>query len=731
LKKIKYLLSGKDELSGVLKKNNATLSAVGKRMKESEKRIDFLNKKLGKVEEARRAGESYKNYEQRLKTARDELTKMASRMDAARRPTRVMRESYNRAARSVRTLERETEKARKKMDDTRAVYGPLERSGTAYEKTVRKIADEKKRLVGVMKEEVRQAQKIKQYQQKHNEYRRAAADFVHIGGAMQRGGRTLLRVPVLPLAEDVAFEKAMSRVEARVIGGMRDRIQRKKIAENLSGLALDIGGSEVFKSSEAARMMDIMGAAGFSPDQIQEQSRNIIAGARAMRLGLERTVAIGASAVNQYGMDMNKISDVFSVLVKSANKAQFDIEDMAVTLNYTGADARKLNMDLGDTAGLMIALAKNGLKASKAGTGLRGIMSRLAAPTAQAKKVLHDLGIATKDQKGNLRDLTDILREYGEKTEKMGTAKKSEYAKILAKETGATAFKVLVSEAMKDVEFTDKKGRKIIVNGLRYWQNVAKDNDGILRRMNSILSDNNATRIDLLTSAFEKLNITMGKKFRSELGGSLSMLTGVLNKVTELIDANPRGSKALMVGAGVAGATMTVAGGVATSKAIGKMLGMKGLLGLGGRALARGTIYGAVAVALVDIAMRFKVVQDAASDASDAIKKFFNVDGHLSDKIKKHTERKLQQVQGSGKYIAPALPVPAMDIMLKNRLKLPDVPMGPTTHDRFQLVNYNSYNINKGEKPEEIADAIKRIMEDQPQKDLKKIERLKRKRLWD
>ncbi|NIR10529.1 MAG: phage tail tape measure protein, partial [Candidatus Aminicenantes bacterium] len=56
-------------------------------------------------------------------------------------------------------------------------------------------------------------------------------------------------------------------------------------------------------------------------------------------------------------------------------------------------------------------MASNSKKGEKAGTVLRNVMARLAAPTKEASRILRRLNITTADQEGNFRDVLDIIED--------------------------------------------------------------------------------------------------------------------------------------------------------------------------------------------------------------------------------------------------------------------------------------------------------------------------------
>ncbi|MGS1363750.1 phage tail tape measure protein, partial [Proteus mirabilis] len=66
-----------------------------------------------------------------------------------------------------------------------------------------------------------------------------------------------------------------------------------------------------------------------------------------------------------------------------------------------------------------------------------------------AAKALEELGIKTRDAKGNLRDFPELLAELDKKTAKMGNAQRAGFFKAIAGEEAFSALSVLAEQAGK------------------------------------------------------------------------------------------------------------------------------------------------------------------------------------------------------------------------------------------------------------------------------------------
>ncbi|MDK2666742.1 phage tail tape measure protein, partial [Vibrio vulnificus] len=81
-------------------------------------------------------------------------------------------------------------------------------------------------------------------------------------------------------------------------------------------------------------------------------------------------------------------------------------------------------MSLEETAAMAGLLGNVGIKSSQAGTTLRAMVSRLAAPTGAAAKTLERLGVSTKDASGDMRNMVEIIGDIEKKKKKKEKKKK-------------------------------------------------------------------------------------------------------------------------------------------------------------------------------------------------------------------------------------------------------------------------------------------------------------------
>ncbi|XHB95891.1 phage tail tape measure protein [Lactococcus garvieae] len=76
-----------------------------------------------------------------------------------------------------------------------------------------------------------------------------------------------------------------------------------------------------------------------------------------------------------------------------ANKTAAGFSDMGNAMEYVGPVAHSVGMSVQETSAAIGLLSNNGIEGEKAGTALRGALSRLLKPSKQAAGAMQELGI--------------------------------------------------------------------------------------------------------------------------------------------------------------------------------------------------------------------------------------------------------------------------------------------------------------------------------------------------
>ena len=284
------------------------------------------------------------------------------------------------------------------------------------------------------------------------------------------------------------FEQKMADVQSIVQGSSSDFMAFSENARHL-------GRSTQFTAVEVGKLQVILARLGFPVKDIVDMSDKVLLLAGAMGTDLETASKLVGATMRQFGLDVEDTARIVDVLSLASSKSAVDAEYLAYALGYVGAIAHQSGLSIEETSSLIGTLANNGIKASKAGVGLRKILLELA---------------------GSGLTLDDALNIINTSSDKVSVAQQ-----LFGKRAAASAV-ALANQR----EETDKLKDSL--------DNAA----GAAENMKEIRMDTLHGDTLLLKSAFESLLIEMGTTFIPILRSAVQIMTklaGAIEKAWKLL----------------------------------------------------------------------------------------------------------------------------------------------------------------------------------------------------
>lgn len=253
-------------------------------------------------------------------------------------------------------------------------------------------------------------------------------------GAAVGGG--LMSIPVRTAIE---FEQSMLNVKSVINGITKEEF----IA--LNDEAKRLGAATSFSASEAAEGMKYLAMAGFNTNQIIEAMPGLLDMAKAGVIDLGRASDISSNILSAFGISANEMGRVADTLTMAFTTSNTTLESLGYTMKYVGPIARAAGMSLEEAAAMAGLLGNVGIQGEMAGTQLRAMLNRLAAPVGPAQEKLKELGITVKDSTGNLRPMIELLAEMDSKTANMGNADRLAAFKTIFGEEAVSGLSELIN----------------------------------------------------------------------------------------------------------------------------------------------------------------------------------------------------------------------------------------------------------------------------------------------
>jgi TP901 family phage tail tape measure protein len=192
-----------------------------------------------------------------------------------------------------------------------------------------------------------------------------------------------------------AFDAAMSNVQALTSASAGE-------LDQLRTAALQAGRDTAFGATQAAEGEAELAKAGV-------ETADIVGGAlvgalnlaSAGQISVADAATIAATAMTQFGLSGAQVPHIADLLAAAADKAQGGVADLGEALKFVGPVANQMGVSVEQTVGTLGFLASQGLLASQAGEGLRGVLSSLTSPSKLASETMAKLGINVYDASGN------------------------------------------------------------------------------------------------------------------------------------------------------------------------------------------------------------------------------------------------------------------------------------------------------------------------------------------
>ena len=297
------------------------------------------------------------------------------------------------------------------------------------------------------------------------------------------------------------FENGMMKVKA-VTGASVSEFKM------LTDEAKRLGSTTRFTALQVADLQLVLGRKGFDPTAIKNMEKSILDLALATGEDLSLAAEVTGASINAFQLESSDAARVANTLASAAANSSIQLSTFSTAFGHAGASANAVGMELEELAAMMGVLMDNGIKASKAGTGLRKIFTKL-----------HKEG-------NNFTDVLDLATQ-GE----VGLTKAMKMAGV----TAGGQLLILAKNKKKVAELTEE-----------YVTNT-----GRLDEMTALMGNTAQDKVLRMQSAIEGMKIEMGALIADAILPVIKSITKVVSKFANLSEGT---KKFLIVFGGMVGA---------------------------------------------------------------------------------------------------------------------------------------------------------------------------------
>lgn len=334
------------------------------------------------------------------------------------------------------------------------------------------------------------------------------------------------------------FEDQMAKV------GAVSRASSEEMAA-LEATARELGAATQFTAVQVGEAEQYLAMAGFSAKENIAALPGVLNLAAATATDLGRAADISSDILGAFGMKAEEMAHVADVLALTCATANTNMELLGDTMKYVAPVARMAGLSLEETAAMAGLLGNVGIKGSQAGTTLKAMLAKMAAPTKEAQELFQKLGVTVKDSAGNLRSPVAVLGEMAAGLKNMGTAEQIAAMKMIVGEEAIAGFSELI----------EKEGIGAISGYAQQLKAGGESSAEMAARMNDTL----AGSLRGMGSAWESVQITIGKLFIPAVRKAVDGVTGFL-RLLDKAAQNPFGAAILKIISAVSLAVVALTG---------------------------------------------------------------------------------------------------------------------------------------------------------------------------
>lgn len=317
---------------------------------------------------------------------------------------------------------------------------------------------------------------------------------------------------VKAIKSSAEFSQKMTRVGA--IAGAN-----KKQMGQLRDAAMDMGSSSIYSIHEVADGMQGLAEQGYTTTEVIKTMPDALNLAQGSAAKLADSTMLLATATNVYGKGTYSAAHLSDVFTKSANTSAASVEYLQTAFQYSAQPAKSLGVGIEDLTAATGILANNGQGASRAGTMMGQVFTRLTSPTAASQAALDQLGISAFDSQGNFVGLSKFVGEYSEATKGMTEQQKLATAKTIFGQRAMTAWQDLVDAGSGKID---------------NYSNSLKNSSGYAQEAADKANNNLGAALDNLKDSFQVLDNKLMDSVDGPLRAIIKWLDDMVDKMSKM-----------------------------------------------------------------------------------------------------------------------------------------------------------------------------------------------------
>tara|TARA_R110000744_G_scaffold143565_2_gene255547 strand:- start:22582 stop:25155 length:2574 start_codon:yes stop_codon:yes gene_type:complete len=296
-------------------------------------------------------------------------------------------------------------------------------------------------------------------------------------GAIVVAVGALATVFIAAAKASIEFEEKSAGLKAILSGSAESAQILDEDLEALTQQAKELGSTTAFTASQVLELQTNLAKIGFTTDDILNATAATLDFAGALDVDLGSAAEFAGSVVSSFGLTTKETQRVVDALALSTSKSALDFSLLRESIKTVAPVARAVNMTVEETTALLGILADNGIKGSRAGTGLSAALIEL-----------NKKGIPLNEALKNVSESTNGLNTAMDLAGKQG-------GKVLLNLAGSGPEKIqALTDALNDADGSAKQLAEMKLDNVKgdvkklssAWEGLMlqiEDGDGILNTL--------------------------------------------------------------------------------------------------------------------------------------------------------------------------------------------------------------------------------------------------------
>ena len=398
----------------------------------------------------------------------------------------------------------------------------------------------------------------------------------------------------------------------------------------ISEVALSMSANSAQSPVEMAKGFRVLTEAGLSAADSIIAMNSVLALSAVGEMTLEQAGKTLIGVMQAFDISISGVSRVGDVFAKAAAESQTSINQMTEAMKTASVVHSQYGASLEETATGLTLLAKVNIVGTAAGTAYRNMLKDLYTPSKKAADVLKDLGIATEDSNGNLREGSEILKDLRLAMEHYDRASQTKITGAIFSERGGKSALQLISQTGEEYDKLKQK----ITQSQGFMQGI---NDELLATTSGMFKQAmNTLQVDLVEAfnstkgPMDDLAVRLKTIFSSQefkdgvvaavnlLGKLASAALSALSGLTSLVSYLPKGTDtfiSMSAAALAAGLAMSKLAGWVTTAGVSVVSTLAGTGALAGTVTTLGMAVGVAVGVVAALAAGFVYLKSVTEDS--------------------------------------------------------------------------------------------------------------------